>query len=115
MKVTADPGIVQVERRFTVEDGPAVEADYRKGSFRVRRIYFRWKLKEGAWMLETIEISGGILRKDGTPREDFNGQTNRRWSYLDQAPSWLQAIALAAWPTGHLEYAAIVDRTFEEL
>ncbi len=114
MKVSQQSGDVSVGRRFTVEDGPVVEGDYRKSVFQTTGVYLQWKLDEGAWMLRTLQVSGGVLRKDGTPRTDFNGQTRRTWSYLDQAPAWLQHIALAMWPTGHPTYAVAVDRDFPE-
>jgi hypothetical protein len=71
--------------------------------FRPKRAIVRWLLNRQtmSWELIDIAVTGGVVKKDGTARDDFNGQVTQRWSRdLREAPSWVQTLVNLSRPNG---------------
>lgn len=101
MKITPTGSVSRVQHGANITDGPILAKGERR--FLAERVWATYILGADGWKLQHIDISGSVIKKDGTP-----GQldTTKTWypGHGERPPVWVAALIATLAPQGALRF-----------
>lgn len=105
MKITAPHNAQTIKRSVKVEDGPVLEQGTSNTGkkFRVEfiMITYTWSQSHG-WDVQHVDVSGNVLKKDGTPSQAFTKQWAYNWDKPGSQYHVIAPVILGLRPVGNV-------------